>query len=114
MNVELKDLLDVAFDGIALGQDALAKNYLSIMGDVAKLTADAPGAIANFPDLQAELNQLQNPANQADLINYIETKFKGQFSSDKAQTILAGALQLVQHLVTCVQDALALEQAIKT
>ncbi len=114
MNQLLKALLDVAFDGLKLTEDSIAKNYFSIFGDMTGLIGDVPSVIANFSDLSNELKSLAGSDQEADLVEYVKEKFKLSGSSAKAQIILAAGLKMVQDLVVVVQDGLDLKAKIQS
>lgn len=115
MNVELKALLDVCFDGLQLGEDAIHKSYFSLVGDLVKILGDLPAAANNFSDLQAEIAALTGKDQQADLIAYMEAKFKeSPFNSEKAQVIISKALVVVQGAISEAQSVLDLVAAIKS
>lgn len=112
MNIELKDLLDVAFEALVIGEDALEKHYFAILLDMVKLVGSVPGAVENIGDLKAEISALpSDPAAQQDLILYIESSF-ASIAPVKAQHILNASLKVVMDLITMIQDALVLKNAI--
>lgn len=114
LNTEIKQLLDLAFDGLTVGQDAVSKNYVALVSDMIKIASEIPALITDFDDIQQELTDLQGSLQQADLLKYIDTKFKGAISDKKAQQVLSVCLQMVQHILFVVHDAIALKAAISS
>lgn len=108
MNTELKNFLDVAFDGYKLVTDIESKSYFAIVGDLFEAAKTMPSIISNFGDLSAEIEALPGSEQQADLVSYVETKF-ANIGSAKAQLILSASLKLVMDLIT---DGVALKTAI--
>lgn len=106
MNVELKALLALVFDGIALGEQALAKvSLFTLLASAGQmLIGDLPPVIANWSDLMNEIKALSGSKQEQDLVAYIESRFAG-VGNDKAQKILAASL-------VAIQAGYALEQAI--
>lgn len=98
MNVELKALLDLVFDGESLVVQLVAKaNFMVLLPQIFKiLSMDVPPAVSNWSDLAAEIAALPGSAQEADLIAYIEQKFAGAYDNAKAQLILADILSLLQ------------------
>lgn len=106
MNTELKALISTMFDGEKLVEDSIKKNYFGLITDGMALLGDAPGDIAGFGDLQAEIKGLANPANEADLVAFIQQKFASieVLSAPKAQAVISA-------IVNMVAAAIAVEQA---
>lgn len=108
MNTELKALLGLAFDVLALGKDAVAKkNFFAMLSDVWSVVSDITPAVQNIGDLQAELAALPNPQNQADIVAFLQTKVANAGASADMQNILAKSLKLVQDNVSDISDLLA-------
>lgn len=112
MDVELKDIVDLLWDGVNVAEDVAQKAYLSLPGALAKMLADAPGAMENINDLQAEITALPGADQEADMKAYIEQKFSSEPA--KTQLILAATLLAAQTAVTLAQNLLALKAAIQS
>ena len=106
MNTELKVLISTMFDGEKFVQDTISKNYFALVSDGLALLSDAPGDIAGFSDLQNEIKGLSQPANEADLIAFVQQKFSSIeiLSTPKAQTIIGA-------IVNMIASSIAVEQA---
>lgn len=114
MNTLLKALLVETLNGISLAEDAIHKNYFSVMADVGKILFNSPAVIANISDLQAELKALPGSDQETDLISFIEAEFSEQFPNTKAQAILNLSLKLIQETINCIIDGIALKNAIQS
>jgi hypothetical protein len=106
MNTELKALIGTAFDGEKLVVDTLKKNYFSLISDAMAVMSDVPADIGGFSDLQNEIKELSNPANEADLVAFVQQKFASVqvLSSAKAQQVISATVNLISA-------AIAVEQA---
>lgn len=101
MNTELKALISTAFDIEKLAVDGIKKNYFALFADALALMNDAPGDIAGFSGLQAEINDLSKPANEQDLALFIQQKFSS--NSDKAQRLMSAIVAAVSALIAVEQ-----------
>lgn len=112
MNSELKSLIQLAVDGLKVGQDVIQKKdfVLGIVPDLYKAASDIPAVAANWGQLEAEIKALAGSTQEADLIAYIISKFDGADNA-KAQKILSASLNLVMNLV---QNSIALKDAINS
>lgn len=106
MNQELHALLNIAFDAEKLTVDGVHKNYAGLFGDAISLIGDMPGAISDWSDLLNELKGLNQAANEADLLSYIEQKLSTipAFSGAKPQAVMTAMIGLINA-------AYAVEQA---
>jgi nucleoside phosphorylase len=85
------------------------------MGDVVRILKDLPSAADHFADLQNEISQLQNSANQAALIKYIEQKFQSSApDSPKALAIAMSGLALAQQALNFYQSIVSLKSIIQS
>lgn len=112
-NIEIKYLIDIAFEGVSVVEDIVNKSYVSMITDMVKLAESLPSAISNFSDLQTEIAALPGTTQEQDLVSYIESKFSG-IGTPKAQSILSVALKMITDLVVVIQDALALKVSIQS
>lgn len=111
MNTTLKTLMSLLFDSYDLVKDVEAKkNIFQIIPDGMAALSDLRKVISGMSTFQTEVAALKGTQEEIDLVSFIETKFSLETPSDKAQKILAASLNLI---VNVVQDAIALEAAIK-
>lgn len=114
MNKELKDVLELAFDLVDTGENLVGKRYFALLGNMVELLGGIPEAIDGFDQIDDEIKALlDDPAKQKDLIEFIQKKFKDAYSDELAQKILAVSLKLVQDLVACIKDGVALKDLVK-
>lgn len=101
MNTELKTMVDVIFDLIALGKDIANKDsVISMIPDAYHLMEDVkPVAAAinaaGLQELESEVCGLVNAANEQDLMAYIGSKL-GSAESPKLQAVMQAVLAVVQ------------------
>jgi hypothetical protein len=104
MNQELKAMIDIAFDAVAIGKDAIGKDYFDLMKDIAKVVADTPSVIMHVGDLLSELKGLiTEPGALEDLIVYVEQKFS--VGREKAVEIVDHALKVTDHVLVALQHS---------
>lgn len=103
MNTELKALLSLLFDGLNLGEQiVMGKNVMFLFPQIFTLLQDVPAVVGNLSTLKSELEAMKDPANQADLTDFIKSKVAGSGVSADAQKVVSAALSLVQVLVANV------------
>ena len=112
MNVELKALVDIIFDGINLTEDLVSVNYSKVISDAISLFEAAPQAIQNISDFLPEIVALSGSEQEQDLIAYIETKIQ-MIPSVTAQSIFSIIIKVITDLVTIIEDILNLKKLIK-
>jgi hypothetical protein len=97
MNQGLKALITSLFDLEKLTIDSVNRNYALLAFDSMAIMGDISQDVALSAGIQAECVALQNAANQADLVSFLQAKFAGieQLSNAKAQAILVAVVGLV-------------------
>ena len=95
MNVLLKAIIKEVFDIEQLVVDAVHKAGVQVlMGDAMKAILDGNDIVANYEDIQAELQALiDNPASDEDLLALVVEMADG-IDNQKAQGIIKAACQL--------------------
>lgn len=108
MNILLKAMLKEAFDLLAVGEAAVAKNYTGLFGALLGAGEDVPAIVSNWADIKPELAALlANPAADADLLTYLTTELGVE--SAAVQQVVAASAKL---LLDVGQDVQALVAAI--